>query len=138
MREDDDALLYLSVAREPDWEQVALSEVDDDDRDLMAFMDIDLIEFARPCSLDRNPNKSNWVEDGGGLPNYICRIARSVHRKRGRSISQAIAIAVGTVKRWARGGDEVNADTRAKAAKAVAEWTALKAKAKARRAAKKG
>jgi hypothetical protein len=34
------------------------------------------------------------------------------------------------VKMWAKGGGDVNPDTRAKAAKAVAEWTAKRAKAK--------
>jgi hypothetical protein len=82
------------------------------------------------CSLDSS-SKKNWVEESGGLPNYICRIARAIMRK-GKSKSQAIAIAVNRVKKWAAGADDVDADTRAKAAKAVAEWTALKAKNKAK------
>lgn len=82
------------------------------------------------CSLDSSPKK-NWVENAGGLPNYICKIAKAVMRG-GKSKSQAIAIAVSRVKRWAGGGDDVDADTRAKAAKAVAQWNALKAKNKAK------
>lgn len=80
------------------------------------------------CSLDSSPGK-NWVEENGGLPEYICRIAKGI-MKSGKSKSQAIAIAVSRVKAWAAGGDDVDADTRAKAAKAVAQWTALKAKNK--------
>lgn len=93
----------------------------------------DLI-MAAGCSLDRSP-KSNWVEEAGGLPEYICRIARAVKRT-GKTTSQAVAIAVSRVKKWAAGADDVNADTRAKAAKALAQWEALKVKSKAKGAAK--
>lgn len=85
--------------------------------------------------LDRSP-KHNWVEDAGGLPAYIQHIAKDISEKRGMPLSRAIPIAIGAVKRWARGGGDVNADTRAKAAAAVAEWEALKAKNKAKGAAK--
>lgn len=94
------------------------------DNDLVVF----LAAGSAGCSLNTSPGK-NWVEKEGGLPNYICRIARAV-MKSGKSRSSAIAIAVSRTKKWAAGGDKVNADTRAKAAKAVAEWEALKAKAK--------
>jgi hypothetical protein len=86
------------------------------------------------CSLDSSPGK-NWVENSGGLPDYICRIAKSIS-KGGKSKSAAIAIAVSRVKAWAAGGDDVDADTRAKSAKAVAEWEALKKKNKARQVVK--
>lgn len=85
-----------------------------------------------PCSLDRNPGKSNWVQDNGGLPNYICHIVKAIHGD-GMDVSRAIAIAVGRVKKWAAGVGDVDPDTRAKAAKAVAEWEALKAKARAKK-----
>lgn len=88
-----------------------------------------IVELA--CSLDASPG-SNWVEEAGGLPDYICRIARAVKRT-GKTTSQAVAIAVSRVKRWAAGGDDVDADTRAKAAKALAQWTALKAKSKGKK-----
>lgn len=81
------------------------------------------------CSLDSSPRK-NWVEENGGLPSYICRIAKAIMRS-GKSKSQAIAIAVNRVKKWAAGGSDVDADTRAKAVKAVAQWNKLKAKNKA-------
>lgn len=96
-----------------------------DDNDLIVF----LAGGMGACSLNTSPGK-NWVEKSGGLPNYICHIARAV-MKSGKSRSSAIAIAVSRTKKWAAGGDKVNADTRAKAAKALAEWNALKAKSHA-------
>lgn len=88
-------------------------------------------------SLKRTPQKDSWIENVGGLPKYIDEIARSIKAKRGATTSRAIQLAIGAVRRWARGGDNVNADTRAKAAKAVAEWEAKKARSKAKTAAKK-
>ena len=43
-------------------------------------------------------------------------------------MSRAIATAISRCKVWAAGGDGVKPDTQAKAAKAIAEWEALKAK----------
>ena len=80
------------------------------------------------CSLDTHPTKHNWVEDAGGLPQYICEIARALVRS-GKDTSTAISIAVSRCKVWAAGGGNVNADTRAKAAAAVAEWEKKKASA---------
>lgn len=93
-----------------------------------------IVEFAG-CSLDEKPG-SNWVQSAGGLPEYICQIARAIKRS-GKSTSQAIAIAVSRVKKWAAGGDDVDADTRAKAAKALAQWEKLKAKSHAKSDSKK-
>lgn len=90
-----------------------------------------ILLLAGGCSLDSSPKK-NWVERSGGLPNYICRIARAIMRG-GKTKSQAIAIAVSRVKKWAAGADDVDADTRAKAAKALAQWEALKVKNKAKK-----
>lgn len=97
----------------------------------------DLVLLAG-CTLAKTPGKKdNWIEAvGGELPEYICEVARSIHRKRGVPTSQAISIAIGVMKNWASGRGDVNADTRAKAGKAIAQWEALKAKAKAKRAAK--
>lgn len=92
--------------------------------------DLDLLLMAG-CSLDTHPGASNWVQKAGGLPEYICQIAKDIHEEKGRPISEAIAIAVGTVQRWARGQGNVNADTRAKAVKALASWEAKRAAAKA-------
>jgi hypothetical protein len=89
----------------------------------------DLVLLAG-CSLATSPGENdNWVEKAGGLPEYICEIARAIKRS-GKTTSRAIAIAVGQVKNWAHGKGEVDADTRAKAAKALAQWSAMKAKAK--------
>lgn len=78
-------------------------------------------------TLERKPGKSNWVDNAGGLPSYIERIAKHLHYEKGMDISRAIATAVSTVKRWAAGGGGVSPKTRALAAKAVAEWEAKKA-----------
>lgn len=61
---------------------------------------------------------------------YICRIARAIHRSGTHSVSQSIAIAVSRAKAWARGADGVTAKTKVKAAKAVAEWESKKKAAK--------
>ncbi len=90
--------------------------------------ELDLIVAFAGCSLDEKPG-SNWVQDGGGLPAYICQVARAI-KKSGKSTSQAIAIAVSRVKLWAGGGGDVDADTRAKASKALAQWEKLKSKSK--------
>lgn len=86
------------------------------------------------CSLDEKPG-SNWVQDNGGLPEYICQIAKGI-KKSGHPTSEAIAMAVATVRNWASGQKGVTPKTRAKAAAAVAEWEALRAKAHAKHAAK--
>lgn len=97
-----------------------------DDNDLVV-----LLSGSRGCSLDSSPKK-NWVERGGGLPNYICKVAKGIMRS-GKPKSQAIAIAVSRIKKWAAGGDDVDADTRAKAATAAAQWEALRARNKAKK-----
>lgn len=78
------------------------------------------------ASLDRSPKK-NWVENAGQLPPYVRKLARAIE-KNGHSLSSAIAIAISRIKKWAAGGDDVDADTQAKAVKALAQWEKLKAK----------
>ncbi len=78
--------------------------------------------------LDRSP-KHNWVEDAGGLPPYIEQIALALERG-GKSLKEAIPIAISRVKRWAAGGDGVSQVVQAKAAAAMAQWEALKSKNK--------
>lgn len=96
---------------------------------------IDLVSSRAYPDLERKPGgPDNWVEAAGGLPSYIERIAKHLHYERGFSISRAIASAVNTVKRWARGGrvtkygttKRVSPATIAKAAAAVASWEAKK------------
>ena len=74
--------------------------------------------------------RQNWVDKAGGLPRYIRMVAHALMRQ-GHSKARAIAIAVATMKRWASGVGDVTAKVRAAAAKAVAEWEAMKAKANA-------
>lgn len=95
--------------------------MDTDDKNLLIFLAGDLSTTAA---------KDNWVDHAGKLPAYITKIAKGV-KKSGKSTSQAIAIAISQIKRWAAGGGDVDADTKAKAVKAVAQWEALKAKNKA-------
>lgn len=70
----------------------------------------------------------NWIAKKGGLPPMVRAIVRALERN-GHTESQAIAVAIGAVKRWAAGGGNVHPDTRARAAAAVAHWEALKASA---------
>lgn len=101
--------------------------------------DLELIyELSRANSLAEKPGKNNWIEKTSdeGLPDYISRIAKALIRG-GKSKSTAIAIAISRVKAWAAGGDNVDADTRAKAAAALAAWEKLKASNKARMSSKK-
>jgi hypothetical protein len=79
------------------------------------------------ASLAGSP-KRNWVERTpmGRLPKYIRIVANGI---KGHSKSRRIALAVAAMKRWARGGDNVRPQVQAAAAKALAEWEALKASA---------
>lgn len=79
-------------------------------------------------SLNRSPRK-NWVELAGELPAMVQHIAKDIHEERGIPLSMAIPIAIAQVKKLAAKGNK-------EAAKAVAEWEALKAKSKARKAGK--
>jgi hypothetical protein len=67
---------------------------------------------------------------GAELPGFVREVARALMRN-GKPKSQAIQIAIGQIKKWARGGEGVNADTVAKAQRALEQWEAAKAKARA-------
>jgi len=54
--------------------------------------------------LDRSP-KANWVENAGGLPMFVRRIANHLNAEKGMSISHAIATAVNVVKKMCATGD---------------------------------
>lgn len=103
-----------------------------DDLASQVWADLPGVKAAGHISLDRSPKK-NWVEATGQLPAYIQHIANALHTEKGVPLSRAIPMAIATVKRWAAGGDDVKPDTKTKAAKALAEWEALKAKAAAKR-----
>jgi peptidoglycan hydrolase-like protein with peptidoglycan-binding domain len=89
-----------------------------------------MVKASTPEPLSRSKT-SNWVARAGGLPAYIQHIARDLMEKRGKSESQAVQMAIGIVRNWAAGKGNVDANTRAAAAKAVAQWEALKARNKA-------
>jgi len=100
--------------------------------------EIDLVSSRVYPGLERSPGRNdNWVEQTGGLPKYIERIAKHLHYEQGMTISRSIAVAVNTVKRWAKGGTvtahgttkRITPKTQALAIKAVAEWEAKKARA---------
>ena len=88
----------------------------------------DIIALGSSASLDRSPKK-NWVENAGELPAYVREVARSIE-KTGKTLSQAIAIAISRIKKWAATG---KGEVKAKAIKALAEWEALKAKNKGKK-----
>ncbi len=93
-----------------------------------------ILKLSSSASLADAPgDQDNWIERtgpggrGGELPPYVRKLARGI-MKSGKSKAHAIAIAISRIKRWAAGGEDVDPDTRAKAAAALAEWEALKAK----------
>lgn len=75
-----------------------------------------------------------WHHKGMQLPAYIQHVANRL-RAQGHPESQAVHMAVGIVQNWAAGhdghGNSVHPDVQTAAAKAVAEWEALKAAAHA-------
>ena len=83
-----------------------------------------------------------WHRKGLQLPAYIQHVAHHLIGQ-GHDESRAIGMAVGIVKDWAEGhdghGNKTHPDVQAAAAKAIAEWEALKAgSGKARRSAVAG
>lgn len=97
-----------------------------------------------PGALGGKPGHPNWVEEQGGLPRYIERIACHLHFEKGKTVGTSIAIAVNVVKRMCATGDvnfpgpqQVNPKSKAEACAAVARWEAMKAAAHASSGAKK-
>lgn len=83
-----------------------------------------------PCVTTPTGTGNNWVSRAGGLPPYVRALVNAFKRK-GVPESIAVQRAIGVLQNWASGRGDVTAETRARAAKAIAEWEALKAKAKA-------
>jgi hypothetical protein len=75
-----------------------------------------------------------WHHKGMQLPAYIQHIANDLIQQKAMTESRAIATAVSRCKVWCAGGDNVKADTKAKACAAVAEWEALKVKSRSENA----
>jgi hypothetical protein len=92
-----------------------------------------------PGRLDWSPKK-NWVEEEGGLPDFIERVAIHLIGK-GMPRARAIATAISTCKKWCATGEVhqwqgtqiINAGSRAQACAAVAQWEKMKASARAKR-----
>lgn len=141
----------IEALSDDDSEQASAYEADtSDDSDAEEQSDADLAEMV-DWLLEDDPTLEedaeevtaaaretfNWVDDVGGLPRYIKRISKHL-RAKGKTKSHAIAIAVNVVKKMCATGDlnypgkqSANAGSRAQACKAVAEWEAKKARAKA-------
>lgn len=78
----------------------------------------------------------NWVARAGGLPDYVRIVAHGLVKK-GKTESEAIHLAIGILKNWASGKGHVSAKVRAAAAKAIAQWEAMRASARIKKGAKK-
>ena len=110
--------------------QYALDLVGLSSSDIVAIEQLhDAVFLAGGCTLDSSSGK-NWVEGEGGLPEYICEIARAILRDGKMDTSRAIATAVSRCKVWCAGGGDVDADTKAKACAAIAQWEKKKASAR--------
>jgi hypothetical protein len=82
----------------------------------------------------------NWVTrskpgNTGQLPAYIQNVRNAIMRS-GADESRATAIAVGRIRDWAEGKGKVSPEVRAAAAKAIAEWEAMRARSHAKSAVK--
>lgn len=71
--------------------------------------------------IPNKPGVTNWVEQAGGLPKYIERVAKHIHHDSGYDVSSAIAAAVSQTKKRAAKGN-------AQAVRAIAQWQRMKAK----------
>jgi hypothetical protein len=95
-----------------------------------------LLAFAAGCSLAKDPAHpgKNWVTKTGGLPHFVCEVARAIHR-RGVPVGHAIAIAVSRMKPSSRKSwmkaKHPKPTTRPKSAAAISDWEAKKARAHA-------
>ena len=126
------AATLLSIpAFEPARIALAADDIDEEFIELLANEDVDWGEDAE------DEAEFNWVDDVGGLPQYIKRIAKHL-KKKGMTESHAIATAVNAVKKMCATGDinfpgvqQVNVGSRAEACAAVADWERKKAQAKA-------
>ncbi len=83
---------------------------------------------GRPADDSPLGSGDNWVTRHGGLPKYIREVAHALLKT--HTESEAIAIAVQKMRDWAAGGDHVRPQVQAAAAKALAEWEALKGSTK--------
>lgn len=81
--------------------------------------------------LTNKPGVSNWIEQEGGLPPYIRRVAEHIFAGTpGDDPGNAIQKAIGVVRDWAKGLRGASPKTQAKAAAAIAEFDRKRASAK--------
>ncbi len=84
-----------------------------------------------PCDTSNLGTGHNWITHETkteGLGPYIHAIAHALERN-GHEKSEAIAMAISAVKRWAAGEDHVTAQTQERARAALAHWDDLKSRA---------
>jgi hypothetical protein len=115
-----------------------LEYLDADDRAALTLLEAEEVELASGGK-GKGGKRGNWVSQVGGLPKLIRRVADHIIAK-GKTESNAIAIAVNVVKRYCRnpadglnfpGAQKVKAETKAKGCAAVASWDEKRARAKA-------
>lgn len=135
--------------------EIRLSEVQDEgEMLLLALLDdnidaqeIRLVSSAALPDLERKPGKQNWIEH---LPaalrsrwkkSWIYRAAKHLAAK-GMGVGHAIATAINAARKGCTTGDlnfplvqQVNVKSRAEMCGALAVWAAMKAAAKAKKAA---
>lgn len=117
------------VAVEP---LTAEEKPEEDAKKALSWPEFKLITPGGRVGSDRrtgsSANRENWVEKtpAGELPQYI-RIVRNGLMREGHSEGRATALAVAAIERWKDGGDNVSPKVQAAAAKAWAEWEAMKA-----------
>ena len=80
----------------------------------------------------------NWItaDKKGGrgqLPAYIQNVRNGIMRD-GHDIGSATAIALSRIRKWAKGGGDVQPEVQAAAQKALAEFAAMRGRAAAKRA----
>lgn len=75
--------------------------------------------------LPNDPTKVNWVEEAGGLPDYMVRVAKHIYAG-GATLEAAIAGAISQTKKRAADGNK-------EAIAAVAQWEKMKASTHAKK-----
>lgn len=81
-----------------------------------------------PCVSTPVGTGLNWVTKAGGDSAYVHAIVHALIRQ-GHGEQDAERLAHGILHRWASGGGNVTAATRARAARALAHWEEIRAKA---------
>lgn len=81
------------------------------------------------CSLAKDPGDpgANWVSESGGLPPYICNVAKHI-KEDGHTTSEAIAMAVSQIKKWIA-DPKTTPETKSKASAAIADWESKRGQA---------